>query len=222
MATPQDRLTWSELVAGVTSLLGQHRNRRGVESDTAALIRQAVIDIQNAIPGYRVRHESIYLPTDFVDHSFASIGVLPPCAVVQDMWFLKKVADTYDEVNRWPMDVQLPWQDRYMLFAGDYNVDAGHAVVAIDNGAYQFVVYPLVEADCYVSVFWDGLKLSFKDDEETPFDEPVFMAVAEFVRAYLTRDIDHDLAGYNSMFQSYLRYRSNLYVNWTERKRIAS
>lgn len=88
----------------------------------------------------------------------------------------------------------------------------------VDPEGYTFYVYPEITGCSLLSMFWNGVKVNFADGEWTPFDEPMAMAVAEYVKAKIAREINHDLDSHNSYMASYANSRSRLYIDANERK----
>lgn len=56
---------------------------------------------------------------------------------------------------------------------------------AISDNARKFFVHPAVDADHRLCLEWNGVKLSFANDDTVPFDETCARATAEFIRAHL-------------------------------------
>lgn len=231
-----DWYTWKEFCDGVKGLLTVDSNRRGAELFTEGMIRQGAIDLQDFIPAYRVGHETIYLASDFVTSGSASIATLPPEAQVRDGWMCN-----LDTSLRIPMR-DMSWMDRMQMVHGGIPINDQNARIAIDPNAHMFFAYPAVAAPWCVSIFWDGLKLEYpativfdratgkfsdnddpKVNQEVPFDEGAMLAVADFVKGKLAREVDRDLTMYQSYFHpiqgSYTVKRKNLYLTAKARTR---
>lgn len=212
-----DWYTWQEFCDGVKGLLTVDANRRGAEAFTTGMIRQGAIDLQDFIPAYRAGHEAIYLPADFVAQGNACIGTMPPQAQTQDVWLCN-----LDTGLRVPVK-DISWLDRMQMVGGQAPLNDQNGRVAFSPNGEQFYIYPVVMPPWCVSLFWDGLKLDFKDNELVPFDEGAVMAVAEFVKGKLAREVDRDLTMYQSYFHplqgSYMLKRRNLYLTAKARTR---
>lgn len=242
--------TWQQFLDAVDTLLTVDASRLGTEDYRAQMKRQAVIELQNHIPAYRIGHETLYLPSDFVSEGSASRAVLPPQAELRDVFMVKLNPDStvalpvsltddlvedmldnsadegpddttanYRDCQRFPA-IDYPWSERFALVHGLQSLGAQNALVAIDPQAYTFYLYPQVTDGWVVSLFWDGLKLNFKPDEETSFDEGMVMAVAEYVKAKLAREVDHDLTLHDSYMGSYRMKRTELYITAKDRGRL--
>lgn len=203
-------MTWKEFKDQVDALLGEDANRMGAETLVPMIVRLAVLDAQRLVPRFRINHETVYYAGDLVVEGLASRGVFPPEAVVRDMYLCRKNDD--DDWVRHPVTWH-DWEDRYELTNGLVQANDGFAKVARDRSDYTFYVYPFVE-DCQrLSVHWDGRKLEFKDDEETPFDERLSQPVADYVKARIFREFDRDIQGHDSFMKSYTRALALIYTD---------
>ena len=190
--TPSN-LLWGDFVTMVTQLTGLEGQRvgSGVENLRLLYIRQAVMQLQGAIDQYRVNHETVYQPQDFVTEGAASRFVKPPQSVIRNVFLYKTCTDarTGDaQAVRWDTD-PWPWSDRFALVKGTVAVNNNRGRICIDPQGYTGYVYPEV-FDCWLmSIHWDGLKLEFQDQDETPFDEATAGAVALFVKAHMKTEV---------------------------------
>lgn len=227
-----DYYTWAEFKSAVRELLTVDRDRIGLQDTTddagntvpgyiTLMIRQAVIDLQRFIPVFRKDHETLYYPSDFVTEGYASRGVLPPGAEVQDAYLY------HVETNsRFPLDVAA-WEGRHNLTGGLLALDTNVGRLIIEPDAYKFYVYPCVTDQWVLSLNWnallDGGKSDFEDDELVPFPEDATLAVKEFVKGHITREINKDLPGYATYFHpktgTYSVARRNLFLTANDRRR---
>lgn len=94
----------------------------------------------------------------------------------------------------------IPWARRQELVYGSACVNNQRGIIAFNPNDLTFLVFPrLQEEDSdglnhYFELNWDGVKISWENDDVTPFDEQMTDAVAEFVQAKFARFIDRDLA----------------------------
>lgn len=206
--------------------LSINARRQGIDKIRTMYIRQSVIQLQSLIPEFRIGHETVYYPCDLVIDGHASKGVKPPESLIRDMWICRvggREADANPhsttnppvesrKCDRYPVK-PMEWADRHDIIEGRVAVNGGSGVSCIDPGSYTFYVYPEI-FDCYVlSVFWDGLKLDFKDNEETPFNEMMADAVALFVQGRLARVVDHDLSMFGSYMAEFQKAKNTLYID---------
>lgn len=191
-------LTWSQFYQLVIDRMGVHGVRVGIEAQRRSIIRSGVIELQDLISNYVNGHETLYLPQDFVGEGHASRATKPPQSVIRDAYLCALItADADGNTLPNPFAIRYPltpadWEDRMGLVNGYGCVNDGTGYIAIDPQGYTFYVFPEVFDNWLVSMFWDGRKLDFKDDEETPFDEPMANAVALYTLATLAREIDND------------------------------
>lgn len=222
--------TWSEFVAAINALLPIDSNRMGsVPALIALWTRVAVIELQNYIGLYRKGHETLFLASDFTLEGFACRAAMPPQAHIQDAFFVVYDAPcghpptppaqaVKSSCQRYPLSA-FDWANRMALVHGKVATNGGVAVISIDPQANTFYVYPGIK-DCQaVSVFWEGLKVEFQDDDQTPFDEQMTMVVADYVKARISREVDKDLPLHESYYDSYTKGRTLLYLNAKERGR---
>lgn len=240
--------TWEQFVSAVQDLITVDAKRGGLGAYRPAILRQAVIDIQRGIDEYRINHETVYQPQDLVEEGQCSHGVKPPQSVIRDVQLIRiatdlsgKPLDTVPSPQNywmaWPT-VQgptlaaniggpfcfryptepWPWADRQALINGRIPVNSGIAKFCVDPQGYKFYIYPRVYDGWLLSMWWDGLKLDFQDEDHTPFDEAMAGAVALFVKAHISREVDKDLPMYESYMKSYLLAKQGLYVSAREKK----
>jgi hypothetical protein len=222
-----DWFTWSEFKGEVLGLLPLDKSRL-IQGDDGTyldrLIKLGVMDLQQHIPAYQKFHEAIYHPTDFTLDGKASLSVLPPNGKVRELWLYKNNSDTRHPV------IAFDWEKRFELVSGLAHVLDNQGRVAIREDGYQFYIYPAVTDDWLLSMFWDGFKTDFDDNEQTQFasnDPGPAAAVADYVRGTLAKEIERDLVTYEAYFRmspgnpgSYIHKRKNLYLNAKERTNV--
>jgi hypothetical protein len=239
MTLEPQNYTWAQFVDAVLGMLTVDASRLGsgfLEVTTVnglrrlqagdyrlAMLRQGVIQLQGVMESYRLNHETLYLPsTDLVTEGCASRGVKPPQSVIRDVWLAQIHTDAttgQQSCTRFPTRAW-PWEDRFSLVNGKVPVNDGQGVFCIDPQGYTFYVYPEV-FDCWMlSIHWDGLKLDFKDAEETPFDEATVGAVAEYVKAKISREVEHDTALHDSYMRTFGMAAQRIYTREREKSQM--
>jgi hypothetical protein len=218
-AVDQDWLTWSAFVGRVKTLMPLVKNRLGLQDDEdgnpgyiTSQIRLAVLDLQEYIAAYRTAHETIYYPSDFVTEGSASVAVLPPQAILRELWFYDN-----DRGVRYGM-AREDWLARFKLVNQVTNLYDNQGRYAFDPAGYKFMVYPRAVGNLLVSVQWDGKKEDFNDDELTPFTSEAAQAVSDWVKAKVAREFEKDMKSFESYWADYLIKRRQLYIS--ERERI--
>jgi hypothetical protein len=81
-------MTWGEYVDLVESHLSVEATRRGMETFRARFMRNAVLDLQRYIPGYRAGNVTTYTTEDVELLTKASLGELPPQAKVKAFYMV--------------------------------------------------------------------------------------------------------------------------------------
>jgi len=197
-------------------------------------IRQAVLDLANFIPEFTRNNETIYFNQDFVPDGDMHVGVLPPMAEIDSAWFYST-----DKQRRFEVRL-IAWENRFSMARSTSfrDVDRNYIVptnaslnaqvmletvgtnsskdfigfMAISPKHDKFYVYPKVEGEWVMSIFWDGSKLDFRDDEQVGFEEEAAQAAAWYVQAQFASYVDKDLPMYAARMQQYGIKRSNIYT----------
>jgi hypothetical protein len=214
--------TWAEFNTAVRDLLPLDNARLGVQTYIDKLIRQSVIEIQGLIPFYRVGHQTTYLAADFTDNGASSEADMDNSMQIQEA-ILKRVSDDDEPITVIHELSPHAWEDRHEMILGSACLNDNMPRIAINPYGSQFLVYPKLEAapddgsTWSVILTWDGIKLEFEDADETPFDEPMALCVAEYVRAKIERESNKDLNMHNSYLLSYREKRRELFLNCKER-----
>jgi hypothetical protein len=103
-------------------------------------------------------------------------------------------------ISRYPV-VGVSWANRMELRHGANCTDGTSGLMAFNPNADEFWMSPVLrvgeDEDGYeyeLELNWDGVKLEWDDNDTTPFDEGAAAFVAEYVKAWLLRHVDQDLA----------------------------
>jgi len=71
---------------------------------------------------------------------------------------------------------------------------------------------------------WDGVKLDFADNDRTPFDEPMTLCVADYVKGQIAKHVERDTMMYSVFLGagtgSYYAQRRKLYLDAKQRTKI--
>lgn len=223
MAHDVKTFTWGQFVAEVLALLPVDSQRIGpVQPYILLLIRQAVIELETMIPWLRTGHESLYQASDFVGEGWASKAALPPQARIKDA-FIVEYDRACNGAPRQPAHCKryklfdFPWEHRMALINAGVATNGGIAQICFDAQSETFYVYPNIR-DCQnVSLFWDGLKVNFQENEMTPFDEQMTLVVADYVKSKTSREIDKDLPLAESYNNTYKSGRRLMFINMKDR-----
>lgn len=221
-----DWLTWKEFKDEVKAQRPLDKSRL-IQGDDGLyldrLIRRGVADLQQFIPALRTGQETIYLPSDFVIEGNASRGVLPPGAEVRDVWLYNT-----ESQSRHPI-CEYPWERRFDLTRTHCDMILRNGYITVDPYAYTFYVFPEVQEGWILSMFWDGQKDAWRDEEATPLTQGAAEAVADYVGGTIAKEINNDVTMHLAYFRndpnnpgSYLLKRRNLYLTAKDRARIKS
>jgi hypothetical protein len=238
--------TWAQFNAQVDTLcpleckriFGQ-MNPDGSSAYYRGHIRQAVLDLSNYIPEFNRNHETLYYNQDFVADGQAHVGALPPLSKLTGAWLYSQ-----DRQRRFPV-VEIAWERRFSLAmnGGGDKLDHGCTVmtaaslgamemmdavvkslpgqhvgvIALSPKHEQFYVFPKIDGEWVLSLFWDGQKLDYREAELVPFEEEAAFAVALWVQGQFASYIDHDYARAAACLQQYNLKRNNLYLRTKEK-----
>jgi hypothetical protein len=203
-------ILWRDFVASVNDRITVDADRLGPIQDGITRKRKdAVRDLQHHIPAMRQGHESTYRVADLSVYGSAHAMSLPEaCRPIE--------AYVYDascqciQKPLWPF----PWENRNELRCGA--VPAGRAWASINPQATTMIVFPALEDDDVLQLFWDGIKETFADTDSVPFTEMAAEAVAAYVKSYVAREVDKDRALSAEYRAEYLDLRRTLYVSLRE------
>lgn len=241
----QDFYTWKEFRCNVLDLCPVDNKRLGLERYLPLILREGVIDLQQFIPAYNKRHETLYYPQDFATEGEASVGTLPPKADIQSVWLCDLARS-----QRFPVKAY-DWERRFdmiyrrkgpaELFPNLITLTAAavqaielinrlpalesiethrHGLMAVDPQSETFYLVPRIQQGWVLDVHWNGRKLDFKDEELVPFDEEAAYAVAAWVKAKIAFQIDRDPNRSQEFMRDYLLSRTNLYLTLKEQNNL--
>ena len=103
-------------------------------------------------------------------------------------------------ISRYPVS-GVSWASRMELRHNSACTDGLQGLMAFNPNADEFWMSPVLtvgeDADGYeweLELNWDGVKLEWADNDTTPFDEGAAAFVSEYVKAWMLRHVDQDLA----------------------------
>lgn len=207
--------TWEQFKEAVNTLLTVDAARRGMEDVIERWINQAVIDIQSHVPELRASHTQTYIVDDLTVNSLCLTGELPDGAKVREV-YQTKIGTSSARLSF----TGYPWDQRHDLKAG--NVPTGKYLIAIDPRGGEFWIYPPIDEEHRLEVFWDGKKIDFEDADPVSFPEDMEQVVANWVSAQVARKVDQDLTMHNSFMNDYREGRRLLYVDAKDQARMSS
>ena len=206
-------MTWAEFKAAVKVLLTTDANRAGATSYVDALIRLGVIDLQHHIKAMRTGFVTTYTPDDMDTVGETSSGNMPGNVTVTSLTMVK----TDHTCCRKPYVPYVGgWEHRADLTCQNATLKDNYWCV-FDPYGETFSVYPQLEDGYEAQMIWDGVKKDWADDDAvlTSYtDERVALAVAEFVKARVAREVKNDLQMANSYSQSFNVLRQQLYLSF--------
>jgi len=203
-------MNWKTFVTRVEQSITVDGGRDGIDGFRSTLVRAAVLDLQHYIPKFREGHINTLDPSKDVREEGSAGKIESPPGIIRELWFLDP-DDTSDCTYRRHRFDFIAWKFRHDLFRGC--VDSGFYKATIDVDSFKDVyVFPLPTDDQRIEIRWDGRKAEFQDLDPLPWGEDAVLCAAEYVKARIAREVDHDLQLANSYSQSHRQLRSQLYI----------
>lgn len=235
-------MTWAEFVSAVNSHLAVESKRRGMEAFRLRYMRNAVLDLQRFIRGYREGNTTVYTSAQLTSQGQAQLVDFPggckPKAV-----YIYSVDTTLNDPLCYRYRLQFyPWLHRQDLICGRLNftswlgaccTTAGCPPVALTDDqqlawtskAYvytigpmgrNFLIYPKITTSTRLLLVWDGYKYVWSDSDTINFPEEAAEAVAAYVQAKIARNVDKNLALSREFEGDYVRLRLSLFRDFQE------
>lgn len=210
-------MKWREFKEAVYDLITVDASRIGVEAFIDRQIGLAVGDLQHYIEAYRQGHETTFDVEDATDEGFASTVNLPDGIYLREAYHVKVGNSCVSRVLS-----KYPYSNRRDLVCGVVGIgcSGGNFQFAIDPGITKMWIYPRLVDGYRVVLVWDGKKFVFDDEDIVPFDLQAALAVAEWVKAKIAREVDRDVKLAASYMADYTAGRSRIYREVLERTRL--
>jgi hypothetical protein len=236
-------MDWGEFQDAVNSHLAVEANRRGMEAFRERYMRNAVLDLQRYIRGYRVGNTTVYGPDDVTNQGQAQLVEFPTGAKPKAVYIYSVDAEL-DSPLCYRYRLQFyPWLSRQDLICGRLNFSnwwAGCAcnsegcsqvpmtadqqqawttkayVYTIGPMGRNFLIYPQITESTRLLLVWDGYKYTWSDSDTINFPEEASEAVAAYVQAKITRNVDKNLALSREFEADYVKLRLALYRDFIE------
>lgn len=231
-------MTWEEFVDAVESHLAVEANRRGMETFRLRYIRNAVLDLQRYIRGYRLGNTTVYTATDVEDQGQAQLVALPTGAKPKACYIYSVDEDLNPLCDRYRLRFY-PWNNRQDMICGALNfltwwtaccncesVDltddqqmlwtSKAYVYSMGPMGRNFLIYPKLTASTRLLLVWDGYKYEWSDEDEINFPEEASEAVAAYVQWKVAQNVDKNIPLSREFKGDYERLRLALYRDFQE------
>jgi len=233
-------MIWSEFVTAVESHLAVEANRRGMETFRARYIRNGVLDLQRYIRRFRAANTTVYTASDVTDEGEAQLVTMPENAKPKAFYIYSVDTELNDPLfYRYRLEVY-PWNSRYDMINGRLTAIAAGACCdtsgcgtaltddeqqVLLSKAYRFamsphgrnaIIYPKITASTRLLLVWEGYKYEWDDDDAITFPEEASEAVAAYVQARITRNVDKNLQLAREFDAEWQRLRLSLYRDFNE------
>lgn len=234
-------MTWAEFVDAVESHLAVEASRRGMETFRERYMRNAVLDLQRYIRGYREGNTTVYTADRVTDHGQAQLVDFPTGAKPKALYIYSVDADLDDPLlYRYRLQFY-PWLQRQDLIAGRLNFSSwwnccnttGCNAVPLTADQQQlwtsksyvytigpmgrnFLVYPKITESTRLLLVWDGYKYVWNDSDTINFPEEAAEAVAAYVQWKITRNVDKNIALSKEFEADWVKLRLSLWRDFQE------
>lgn len=203
-------MTWDDFRGQVRALLLYDAD---VPEDTAqtwldALLRSAVIELQQFIPSYRAGQVDTYDVDDVTAYCDGATFDLPSGAFLNEIVFAKANEDDATCPTIHQMH-PVGWDDREHLVRSK----EGCYGYAIDPRGRKLFVFPAPVDDDEIRVTWTGIKYDYDDGDLLPWDESAVRCVAEYINAEVSLKKDDKAAKYDRHYNKYRELRRQLYLD---------
>lgn len=234
-------MLWSDYVDAVDSHLAVEANRRGLEAFRARYIRNAVLDLQRYIRGYREANKTVFDAASVTTEGQAQLCVLPQGAKPKALWMYSVDPDDNSLCDRYRLEFY-PWNKRQDLICGalDYftwwgccwpvgncppapvtcsdvrNWQRKAYVYTMSPMGRNFLIYPQITDSTRLMLVWDGYKYTFADSDDVPYPAESSEAVASYILWRISLVIDKDINLARVHQQEYERKRLSLFRDFQE------
>lgn len=195
-------MTWAEFVDAVEVHLTVYTRVATLQAWIAQLIKAGAVDVQQAVPYYQTGHEDWLAVDDLDELDFVHVGDAPAGEITNMKISLSDSSSDEFVTLEW-----VAWANVPAMKAGAVDDTPRFAVSPTGR---TFILCPHLQDGEALVIEWNGVKYDFSDNDETPFDEPMAHAVAEYVMARLVRRVDHDLNEANSYNASFILLKRKL------------
>lgn len=231
-------MIWSEFVEAVDSHLAVEATRRGLAAFRDRYMRNAILDLQRYIRGYRDANYSTFTSGNVAIESKAHLVPMPTGAKPKAC-YIYSVAEGDDVLcKRYRLNFY-PWEHRQDLICGRLSFSAWWGacwpngcppVSEADAAGWEtkayvyttgpmgrnFLIYPQLTTSTRLVLIWDGYKYDFDDADVINFPAEVSEAVAAYILWKITLNVDKSPALARLHQENYSQLRLALYRDFQE------
>ena len=215
-------MIWSDFVAQVKDQISVDANRRGLAAFNDRFMRNAVLDLQRYIPGYRTGNGTTFGVGNVTQLGKCSAVALPTGALPKEIWMYELKTGVDSLCHRYRLDYY-PWEKRQDLICGrldflDWTANGygpsclcpnpptiplncagitfceqkGYVYAMAPHGK-SFLVYPQVSSVSILYLIWDGYKTEFLGTDTIPFPDGASEAVAAYLKWRISLEVDKNI-----------------------------
>lgn len=241
-------MTWADFVTAVESHMAVESSRRGMSAFRTRYMKNAVLDLQRYIRGYREGNTTVYTSAQVTDHGQAQLVDFPTGALPKAVYIYSVDADLDNPLcYRYRLQFY-PWLNRQDLICGRLNftswlngccstvgcppvtwTDAQQAawtskayVYTIGPMGRNFLIYPKLTDSTRLLLVWDGYKYVWNNSDTINFPEQASEAVAAYVMARITKNVDKNIPLAREFEADYNRLRLSLWRDFQETQDMES
>lgn len=216
-------MTWAEFKAACETLLtvDGSASRQTIGGYNAIILRNGVSDLQRFIPQLRSNQRNTWRVKDVAQEGETSTGTLPDKAFPREAFIVKKTCPC----NVFPL-VPYQWEYRFDLICDKPRRHEWPYYISIDPSATEFMVYPKLQDDDELWIYWDGFKADYADGDPVRFGDEEALAVSYYMKSHITLEVDKDLQLRREYTRLYrggdgeMGLRTKLFLDWKERGEV--
>jgi len=213
-------MKWLEFktVVRTNLLVDADRKGRGIQNYINQLMVSAVINLQDYIDAFKSRNINTFFASDALPvptgRNSSEVEFNPTHATIESV-IVSGLIDK-DEAERWYSYVEVvPWASRYSVINGcPVRSNSYSGRVTFGDGK-MYLCSPLVD-DQKLYIYWSGIKQKYDDDDLVIYDDASAKAVSDYIKAHLNREVDKDVAMYESYMKMYSKQRQELHRVWKD------
>ncbi len=211
-------MKWSEFKELVRTnlLVDADRKGRGIQKYINQLMVSGVINLQDYIDAFKSRNINTFFPSDMFSvptgRNSSEVEFSPTHATVESVIVSGLFND--DTSERWYSYVDVvPWSSRYSVTNGCPTRTRAYSGRVTFGDGRLYLCSPLAEHE-KLYVYWSGVKQKYEDDDLVIYDDASAKAVSDYIKAHLNREVDKDVAMYESYMKMYSKQRQELHRVW--------
>ena len=220
-------MLFSEVKTKVRANMPVEAARQGTQTVLDNLIIQCIIDLQDLISCYEQVGTQTYTFADVTIEGHASKGTLPSGAKLTkaNIFYPEKQEDDVETVSN-PDDsglspvTLLPWEYLQTYFIS--HAPAGfQSIMTVGPDGRTFYCRPILEdGKVELKIEYRYIKQTYIDTDDVTIDDQAIFAISNYVKAYLSIEVDEDQKTANVYDTVWQRELNKLYIRCKDKQSI--